>query len=223
MTWKIRLMKNTHRLIVLAAALLPSLAMAESVDLNVIGTIIPTSCIPAFAGGGTVDLRKISAATLNPTTQTLLPERDISLHINCDAPAPVEVSVRDNRAATKLPGISDGTGQTDPVLFFGLGAINGTRIGGFALRHGTPETDGTGRALLTRTLAAPAWRVPASSLVSNAPALYSWGINAATGPVAARHHGFPMSLLPIIGASNNLPIANEIPLDGSVTFDMFYL
>ena len=32
-----------------------------------------------------------------------------------------------------------------------------------------------------------------------------------------------MSLLPIIGASNNLPIANEIPLDGSVTFDMFYL
>lgn len=87
MTWKIRLMKNNHRLVVLAAALLPSLAMAESVDLNVIGTIIPTSCIPAFAGGGTVDLRKISAATLNPTTQTLLPERDISLHINCDAPA----------------------------------------------------------------------------------------------------------------------------------------
>ncbi|CAI8755799.1 MULTISPECIES: DUF1120 domain-containing protein [Pseudomonas] len=216
-------MKKTTWMAAVAVAVLPTLVVAESVDLSVTGTIIPTSCVPAFAGGGTVDLRKISAATLNKTTQTLLPTHNISLHINCDAPAPVEVSVRDNRAATKLPGISDGAGQSDPVLFYGLGEINGTRIGGFALRHGTPETDGTGRALLTRTLAAPAWRVPGGTLVSNAPALYSWGISAAAGPVAARHHGFPMQLLPIIGPSNALPIANEIPLDGSVTFDMFYL
>lgn len=216
-------MKTTSRLAVLAAALLPVMAMAESVDLTVIGTIIPTSCIPAFAGGGTVDLRKISAATLNPSTQTLLAGRDVSLHINCDAPAPVEVSVRDNRAGTKLPGIHDGAGQNDPVLFFGLGEISGTRIGGFALRHGIPEADGNIQTLLTRTLATPAWQVPASTLVSNAPALYSWGSSVAAGPVAARHHGFPMHLLPIIGPSNALPIANEIPLDGSVTFDMFYL
>jgi type 1 fimbria pilin len=216
-------MKTTTRLMVLASALLPSLSMAESVDLSVIGTIIPTSCIPAFAGGGTVDLRKISAATLNQTIQTVLPVHDISLHINCDAPAPVEVSVRDNRAATKLPGISDGAGQSSPEYFYGLGQINGTRIGGFALRHGTPEADGTTHVLFTRTLATPAWQLPSVPLVSNAPALYSWGANLATGPVAARHHGFPMSLLPIIGPSNALPITDEIPLDGSVTFDMFYL
>jgi type 1 fimbria pilin len=216
-------MKKTSRLAVLAAALLPAVAMAESVDLNVIGTIIPTSCIPAFAGGGTVDLRKISASTLNSTTQTLLAGRDVSLHINCDAPAPVEVSVRDNRAGTKLPGISDGAGQSDPALFYGLGEINGVRIGGFALRHGIPETDGNTQTLLTRTLAVPAWRVPTSTLVSNAPQLYSWGTSAASGPVAARHHGFPMHLLPIIGPSNALPITSDIPLDGSVTFDMFYL
>lgn len=216
-------MKKTIRVTALVAMFLPAVAMAESVDLNVIGTIIPTSCIPAFVGGSTVNLRKISAATLNSTTQTILPGRDISLAINCDAPAPVEVSVRDNREATKLPGISDGAGQNDPTLFFGLGEINGTPIGGFALRHGTPETDGTGRALLTRTLTAPAWQIPTSTLVSNAPALYSWGINATTGPVAARHHAFPMQLLPIIGPSNALPITSDIPLDGSVTFDMFYI
>ena len=93
----------------------------------------------------------------------------------------VEVSVRDNRAGTKLPGISDGAGQSDPALFFGLGEINGTPIGGFALRHGIPETDGNAQTLLTRTLAAPAWRVPTSTLVSNAPQLYSWGASAATG------------------------------------------
>ncbi|MCF4995590.1 DUF1120 domain-containing protein [Pseudomonas syringae] len=216
-------MRKITRLVALAAALSPTIVMAESVELNVVGTIIPTSCIPAFAGGGTVDLRKISAATLNQTTQTLLNEHDISLHINCDAPAPVEVSVRDNRSATKLPGINDGAGNSDATLFYGIGEINGTRIGGFALRHGVPETDGTAQTLLTRTLAAPAWQLPLTRLVANAPALYSWGTNAAAGPVAARHHGFPMSLLPIIGPSNNLPIADEIPLDGSVTFDMFYL
>ncbi|POA49612.1 hypothetical protein C1893_03820 [Pseudomonas sp. MPR-ANC1] len=216
-------MKKTIRIAALAAMLLPVSAMAESVDLNVIGTIIPTACIPAFAGGGTVDLRKISAATLNQTTQTILAGRDVSLTINCDAVAQVEVSVRDNREATKLPGISDGTGQTDPALFFGLGDINGTRIGGFALRHGTPETDGTGRALLTRASFLSPWQVPTSTLVRNAPDLYSWGISAATGPIGARHHAFPMHLLPIIGPSNALPIANEIPLDGSVTFDIFYI
>jgi hypothetical protein len=122
-----------------------------------------------------------------------------------------------------LPGIHDGTGQNNPALFFGIGEINGTRIGGFALRHGIPEVDGARQTLLTRTLAAPAWQLPTSSLLSNAPALYSWGPNVATGPASARHHGFPMSLLPVIGPSNALPISDEIPLDGSVTFDMFYL
>jgi len=216
-------MKKTTWMAAAIVTMLPTLAVAESVDLSVIGTIIPTSCIPAFAGGGTVDLRKISAATLNKTIQTILPVHDITLHINCDAPAPVEVSVRDNRAATKLPGINDGAGNNDPALFYGIGEINGTRIGGFALRHGLPEADGTRQALMTRSLAAPAWQLPATPLVSNAPALYSWGASVAGGPVAARHHGFPMSLLPIIGPSNALPITNEIPLDGSVTFDMYYL
>lgn len=216
-------MRNKIFIAAFAGVLLSPAVMAESVDLNVIGTIIPTSCVPAFAGGSTVDLRKISAATLNTTTQTLLPVHDISLYINCDAPAPVEVSVRDNRETTKLPGIHDGAGQNNPALFFGLGEINGTRIGGFALRHGIPDVDGTPQALLTRTLANPTWQLPTSSLLSNAPALYSWGPNAATGPVSARHHAFPMGLLPIIGPSNALPIYDEIPLDGSVTFDMFYL
>ena len=216
-------MKTSTWMAAVAAAVIPTLAVAESVDLSVIGTIIPTSCIPAFAGGGTVDLRKISAATLNKTTQTLLPTHDISLHINCDAPAPVEVSVRDNRAATKLPGISDGAGNSDAALFYGLGEINGIRIGGFALRHGRPEADGIQQTLITRSLAAPTWQLPSSPLVSNAPALYSWGTGVAAGPVAARHHGFPMSMLPIIGPSNALPITSEIPLDGSVTFDMYYL
>jgi len=216
-------MKKTTWMVAVAAAVLPTLVVAESVDLSVVGTIIPTSCIPAFAGGGTVDLRKISAATLNKTTQTLLPTHDISLHINCDAEASVEVSVRDNRTATKLPGINDGAGNNDPALFYGLGEINGIRIGGFALRHGRPEADGAPQTLMTRTLAAPAWQLPASPLVGNAPALYSWGSGVAAGPVAARHHGSPMSLLPIIGPSNALPITSEIPLDGSVTFEMFYL
>ncbi|RON38947.1 DUF1120 domain-containing protein [Pseudomonas frederiksbergensis] len=216
-------MRNKSLIAVFASVLLPSVAMAESVDLNVIGTIIPTSCIPAFAGGSTVDLRKISSGVLNKAKQTLLPVHDVSLHINCDAPAPVEVSVRDNRGSTKLPGIHDDTGQNDPALFFGIGEINGTRIGGFALRHGIPEVDNSPQTLLTRTLANPAWQLPSSSLVSNAPALYSWGPDVASGPAASRHHGFPMSLLPVIGPSNALPISDEIPLDGSVTFDMFYL
>jgi len=216
-------MKKANIVVTFVFSAFPLMAMAESADLNVIGTIIPTSCVPAFQGGDTVDLRKISAATLNKTTQTILPERDISLYINCDAPASVEVSVRDNREATKLPGIHDGAGQSNPALFYGIGEINGTRIGGFGLRYRIPDADGRAQVLLTRTVANPLWQSPTTGLVGNAPAFYSWGANVASGPIAARHHNFPMSLVPIIGPSDALPIANEIPLDGSVTFDMFYI
>lgn len=216
-------MKKSYLIPVLLTAAFPFVAWAESADLSVIGTIIPTSCSPVFAGGSTVDLRKISASSLNKTTQTILPSHDVSLNITCDAPASVEVTVRDNRAATKLPGIHDGQGRNDPALFYGIGEVQGVQIGGFGLRYGIPSADGAKQSLLTRTPLAPTWRPAISGLVGNSPDLYSWGLNAATGPTAAQNHSFPMTLLPIIGASDRLPLTNEIPLEGSVTFDMFYL
>ncbi|MEO6677473.1 MAG: DUF1120 domain-containing protein [Pseudomonas sp.] len=216
-------MKKFFWVSVLAAALAPMAVQAASVDLTVSGTVIPTSCIPAFAGGSNVDLGRIFSATLNPAAQNNLPPRDITLKIACDAPAAVEIAVTDNRGATKVPGLTF-NGRTNDALYFGLGSTKGVGIGGFGLLTGQPLTDGNPQMFLVRSPADPTWRAPVSGLVSNAPVSYSWGPSAAAGPAAARLHAFPMKVAAAIRATSELPpTTDEFLLDGSVTFDVYYL
>ncbi|MFJ7796818.1 DUF1120 domain-containing protein [Pseudomonas sp. NPDC096950] len=216
-------MKKLYWVSVFAAALAPMAAQAASVDLTVSGTVIPTSCIPAFAGGSNVDLGRIFSATLNPAAQNNLPPRDITLKIACDAPAAVEIAVTDNRAATKVPGLTF-NGRTNNDLYYGLGSTQGIGIGGFGLLTGQPLTDGNPQMFLVRSPADPTWRPPVSGLVSNAPVSYSWGPSAAAGPAAARLHTFPMKVAAAIRATSELPpTTDEFLLDGSVTFDVYYL
>jgi len=85
-------------------------------------------------------------------------------------------------------------------------------------------TDGVSQTFLVRSPANPVWRVPVSGLISNAPISYSWGPSAATGPAAARLHTFPMKVAASIRPTADLPpTTDEFKLDGSVTFDVFYL
>lgn len=219
-------MKKVLLVAALAVAVSPMMASAASVGLTVTGSVIPTSCVPSFAGGTNVDLGKISAKELSLTAQNNLPERDITLSINCDAPAAVEFAAKDNRATTKAPGLvfSANPGSVGPNLYYGLGNVQGTAIGGFGLRVGTPTTDGKAQTFLVRTPNNPVWRVPVAGMVSNAPTTYSWGPSAQAGPAAARLHTFPMKVAAAIRPASQLPVTtNEYKLDGSVTFDVFYL
>lgn len=205
-----------------AATLIPFAAQAASVDLSVTGRVIPTTCVPAFAGGNEVNLGRIFSSTLAPDRQNDLPPRDIMLNISCDAPAAVEIAVTDNRGATKVPGLVF-NGRRDNDLYFGLGSTQGQGIGGFGLLSGQPMADGSPQTLLMRTSANPAWQVSTNGLVANTPA-YSWGANVLAGPVAASLHSFPMQVVASIRATSELPPTNdEFDLDGSVTFDVFYL
>lgn len=216
-------MKKFYWASVLAAAMATMPVQAASVDLTVSGTVIPTSCIPAFAGGANVDLGRISSATLNPSAQSNLPTRDITLSIACDAPAPVEIAVTDNRGATKVPGLTF-NGRTGDALYYGLGSTQGVGIGGFSLEGAQPLTDGNLQLLLEHSTVDPTWRSPVSRLLSNAPTSYSWGPSAAAGPVAARLHTLPIRVSAAIRATSELPpTTDEFLLDGSVTFDVFYL
>lgn len=217
------MMKKFYLSSVLAVALTPFAAQANSVDLTVTGTVVPTSCIPAFAGGNNVDLGRILSGNLSPSAQNNLPPRDITLKIACDAPAAVEIAVTDNRGATKVPGLTF-NGRTNDDLYYGLGSTQGVGIGGFGLLVGQPLTDGVSQTFLVRSPANPVWRAPVSGLVSNAPISYSWGPSAATGPAAARLHTFPMKVAASIRPTADLPpTTDEFKLDGSVTFDVFYL
>jgi len=216
-------MNKIFSALALATAVAPFTAQAASVDLTVTGTVIPTACIPAFASGTNVDLGRIYSAALDPIAQNDLPPRDITLKVACDAPAAVEIAVTDNRGATKVPGLAF-NGRLNDDLYYGLGSTQGIGIGGFGLLTGQPNTDGNAQTLLARSPADPAWRVPVTGLVANAPISYSWGPSAVAGPAAARLHTFPMKVAAVIRATSELPpTTSDFPLDGSVTFDLFYL
>jgi hypothetical protein len=218
-------MKKLFLASVLATAITPALALASSTDLTVTGTITPEACTPSFAGGGNVYLGKIPAKDLNETTQTELPAQDISLQITCISSTTVAIKVFDNRATTALPGIIvDGISNSRHI--FGMGAVESTKIGGYGLRHGIPTIDGVQSTLMWDMLLTNSWQLPAAPLVAKeggVNVMYSWGDSISTGPAAGRVHHFPMSLVPVIGPSNALPITADISIDGAATFELVYL
>ncbi|MFJ2286471.1 DUF1120 domain-containing protein [Pseudomonas iridis] len=143
-------MKKLYAASALLLALSPFAAQATTLDLTISGTVIPTSCVPAFAGGGNVNLGRIFSASLSATQQNDLPPRDITLKVACDAPAAVEISATDNRAATKVSGLTF-NGRTSDTLYYGLGSTKGIGIGGFGLLTGQPLADGTPQTFLVRS------------------------------------------------------------------------
>ncbi len=216
-------MKKQLLSVTLLAAMTPFAAQAASVDLLVTGTVIPTSCVPSFNGGSTVDLGRIHSAALSPTAQNNLPARNVTLRIQCDAPAAVEVSVVDNRFATKAPGLIFNN-QTSDANYYGLGNVQGVGIGGFALLANRAYAGGYPHELLVRSSLNPVWGVASNGLVLGAPLSYSWGVNATQGPVAVTQHALEMRVAAVIRPTSQLPaVTDEYKLDGSVTFEMKYL
>ncbi|MCU0070956.1 DUF1120 domain-containing protein [Pseudomonas koreensis] len=221
-------MCKTFRAIAIAGALCPSLVMAAGGDLNITGTIVPTSCKPAFTGGNTVNLGDISAASLNPDRQTELTNHTISLNVTCSASAPMAIKVHDNQAHTQLPGIIvDGTDW--PLYIYGIGLAPGAKkIGGYGLRFGTPTVDGQPSMVMYKQGSMPNWDSPDTATlvgknVEGGNLRYSWGASLAAGPMPGVVHTFPMTLVPVIGPSQNLDLSNYIPLNGSATFELLYL
>lgn len=220
-------MRRTFRAIAVASALCPVLVMADSADLNIIGTIIPTSCTPAFSGGNTVDLGDIPASTLNRDRQTELQSRSVTLSVSCSSSAPMAIKVHDNQAHTQLPGIV--VDDTDWALYiYGIGEVAGAKIGGYGLRLGTPHVDGQPYMVMYKQGGMANWEgTDTATLVGkNAEGgnlRYSWGASLAAGPMPGVVHTFPMTLVPVIGPSANLPISSEIALNGSATFELLYL
>lgn len=219
-------MRKTFRSIALASALCPAMVLADGADLTITGTIIPTSCTPAFAGGNTVDLGNIPAASLNRDRQTELQNRNITLSVSCSASAPMAIKVHDNQAHTQLPGIVV-DGSSWAMYIYGIGEIAGTKIGGYGLRFGTPTVDGQSSVVMYKQGGNTEWYDPSpATLVGKnyeSNLRYSWGQSLAAGPTPGVLHTFPMTLVPVIGPASALPVTNDIALNGSATFELHYL
>ncbi|MEA1063623.1 DUF1120 domain-containing protein [Erwinia sp. HR93] len=90
-------------LAILAAALnINSAVAADSVDVKVIGTIVPVACTPSLLGGGTFDYGTIVTSTLSPDSYTTLPEKRLDFSITCEAPTFVGLRVSDAQASSAV-------------------------------------------------------------------------------------------------------------------------
>ena len=206
------------------AAFVPA-AQAQSIDVQVIGTITPAACVPAIAGGGVIDYGKIAASTVSRTDYTVLPAKDVSFTITCDAATRVAVATVDNAAASRIGGIvlALGPGYND-TQNFGLGTVSGANVGGYVmnLRQGSFTVDGTAQESIASFDNGTTWVGQSLGAVYHNNGLNSWG-TAATGPVAGAVISGTLGVQGVLNKGSELPLSADVPLAGSATMTLTYL
>ena len=202
-------------------------ASAQSVDLKVTGTITPAACLPTIAGGGTVDFGKINASDLNQTSPTSFSEHR-GFQIACDAATKVAIKITDNRSDSRVVGIVPGAPAV-PEVHFGLGKAGTTNIGSYVI--GLPmlenTADGNPADILKSEDGGSTWTaygISGNILAKNSTVgLYSWASRGGVQPIALENLSTTLVVLAAVDRGSNLPLGDEITLDGSATIELVYL
>ncbi|MEI2604189.1 DUF1120 domain-containing protein [Erwinia aphidicola] len=231
------MMKQT----VLAMAVLASTATAalaaDSVDVRVIGTIVPASCTPSLSGGGTVDYGTIKADSLNATGYTSLPEKQLDFSITCDAPAKVAIQGVNGRAGS-MAGVTESANTTGtvPVAIFGMSNVGGVglgmdgsaKIGGYSIRidKATAVADGNAVDVISVTGGGQPWAKPADSSLLFSPVWsrrVSWSNPGSLAPVAFTTMTGKLGVQGYINQRSQLDLTKPVHLDGLTTIELIYL
>lgn len=215
-------MKNLIAFTAFAAFLFSGSAIAgPTTELKVAGVVKPPACQPTFAGDGVVDFGTIPAASLTPGQYKKLPHRTIPFAISCDAPLKVALKISDNRASSAVPAAAG----TNTNFTYGLGMVAGKKVGGYSLgisAH-TVTADGAAVRLLYSVDGNQTWASSVGSGQIGKDRTLAW---------TALNGRAPSAFKSIVGAvwvwvglekPENLPLAQDVPLDGSATLEVLYL
>jgi hypothetical protein len=229
------LKKTVCALAVLATTSLP--ALAESIDVRVIGTIDPAACTPTLSGGGTVDYGTIKPTALATDAFTVLEEKQLDFAINCDAPAKVAITAHSQRGTTAVktdgtlaeiaafPGLFGGVGNTAVV---GLG-LDGTKgIGGYAIRlaTGTMTADGVAVDSIIANNNTTSWGSTAYGNLFTSidnQRYSSWAKTGTTTPIAFTTLAGKLGVQAYINKASELNLTKPVALDGLATLELVYL
>lgn len=188
---------------------------ADSASFAIRAQLVPTSCDVSLSQS-TLDFGTISASTLSDRAATKLPPRDVTVSVACDAAASVALSMTDNRQG------SESREMANPTLF-GVGMVNNKAVGNFSLATGHSVADGNATDPIAR-VGAGAWGRFSGSPSGGADYQFSWapkgGVVPGTYKIIQQTFAVNLEIAP----KNNLPpLANGIPIDGSMTFSVVYL
>ncbi|MEI2604501.1 DUF1120 domain-containing protein [Erwinia aphidicola] len=233
------MMKKT----VVALALLATTSTAfaaDSVDVRVIGTIVPAACTPALTGGGVVDYGTIKADTISATNYTVLPEKQVGFSITCDAPAKVALIASNGRVGS-LAGATEtsyGAGEAPMSLFglfnvgaAGLGMDGSSKIGGYGVRidNTTVTADGVAVDSLRADNNAgttSAWVKDAYAGLAYSPyfqRMTTWAATGTTTPVAFTALSGQLGVQAYINKGSELDLSKPVHLDGLTTITLYYM
>lgn len=236
-----QMQKAACALAVLSATALP--AMAESVDVRVIGTIAPTACTPTLSGGGTIDYGSINPDTLSATDFTVLDEKQLTMTITCDAPAKIAVQSYNKRpntlaGATELTGDNSAPAPAGVLLFntvsipvVGLGLDGDAKIGGYGIRVVT-DTALADTVAVTNIQTSDKTFASWGNKALNAGSLYyaktvpiftSWAPTGTTSPVAFKTLTATLGIQAYINKTSELDLTKPVRLDGLTTIELIYL
>ncbi|MEX3242017.1 DUF1120 domain-containing protein [Serratia quinivorans] len=226
-------------LIILTTASLP--VLAESVDVKVIGTIIPAACTPTVAGGGTIDYGDIKPSDLKKDDYTVLDVKTAELSISCDAATKVAINAINGRPGS-LAGATeagpDSVGKSPITLsteaggfqaaVVGLGlSSNQAKIGGYAIYITDPIADSKEVSLLYRNNPADTF---SSSSNSNLP-LYltggdrgvTWASSGSSDVLTFTTLNATLGIQAYINKVSELDLTQAVNLDGLTTIELEYL
>ncbi|MBP0596492.1 DUF1120 domain-containing protein [Herbaspirillum sp. LeCh32-8] len=211
-----------HMLILVAAASAAAAShAAPSVELKVTGVIRPAACTPTLAGDGVVDYGNISSATLRQGQTTALPARQVVLTVSCNAAAKIALAVVDNRSSTRLAGITDGI-KAGADYNFGLGMVAGKKVGGYVLSFESGATaDGRGVSGLVSSDLGNSWN-GGNSFIQHEGNYYTFSDNG-TQPSVQKVLSAQIKVQPVLNKAEELPLTQDVALDGSATIEVKYL
>ena len=231
-------MKHTacKALISLAIAFTANQATAagDSIDVKVIGKIIPSACTVAVSGGAVFDYGTIKAETLATDDYTMLGVKTADLSVTCEAPTKVALIVTDMRADSivaitgKKWAANGGTVDTSGSKL-GLGNANGAHIGawGMWMEPTTVKADGnTVIPIATSTpLISADWQTPTSGTfwLAQTGTYRSWAAPGTLTPVALTTLTGTLSVQAAINKGSELDLTQSITLDGLANIQIYYI
>lgn len=212
---------------------------ADSFSINVTGKIVPAACQAVFAGGDTFDYGTLSANSLSPTGETILPVKSTTFSVRCSAPMKVAFRLTDNRAGTQMQWASTYislVGESyingGPV-WLGLGTDSkGQPLGAWLARLSDMKADGKPVAATTNVMPnlEDAWVYanPADMVFKNYPGPYATSVGNPDHSIGAHPLAFivlngTLEVQAAVAPSSTLDLTHPIQLDGSVTIEMVYL
>ena len=231
-------MKTVFYKTLIAAALAVSasqaMAAGDSLDVKVIGQIVPSACTVAVSGGAVFDYGTIKAETLATDDYTMLGVKTADLSVTCEAPTKVALLTTDMRADSvvaitgKKWAANGGTVDTS-VSSLGLGNANGAHIGAWAMWMEPATVKADGNSVIPIGTSTPLisadWGVPTSgtSWLAQTGFYKSWAAPGTLTPVALTTLTGTLSVQAAINKGSELDLTQSITLDGLANIQIYYI